>query len=73
MSLVTGKVLTRGSWIPITMPQWVESRVEDMAAAECRPRVNAINYVFAEPGDYSDILNEHTDRDDSDSDYSLEA
>ena len=72
MSLATRKRLTRGTWTTLPIPQWVVSRVEDMAAAECRPSVNVINSVFAEPGDYSNILNEHLDGDYSDSEYSPE-
>ena len=41
-----------------------------MTAAKGRPSENLINYAFAEPGDYSNVLNEHANRDDNDSDYS---
>ena len=72
MSLVNGNRITRCTWIPLPMPQWIASRVEDIATAEGQPRENVINSVFAEPGDYSNISNEHANRDDSDSDCSPE-
>ena len=51
------------------MPQWAMRRVEDMAADEGRPSENAINSVFLEQGDYSNVLNECADGDDNDSHY----